>query len=72
MRKAVIQRVDTFLFHGEPWFEIAFTYLDEPDAVHAVRMGNDGVPPHTQPGDIVWVATMMNTVTGFHRNRPAD
>lgn len=70
MHKAVIQNLKTFLFHGEPYFEVAFTYLEDPDHLQRCRLGNDALPPHTKAGDIVWVQTLMSTVVGFHKEPP--
>lgn len=66
-RKAIIQKLDMFLLHGEPYFEVAYSLTDEPGSFRVCRMGNDGLPPHTQAGDIVWAEFLMDTVLAFKK-----
>jgi hypothetical protein len=71
MRKVIIQRMDMFLHHGEPYFDMAFSYLDVPgDNLSSCRLGNDAVPPYTKVGDILWAESVMNTVIRFQKSPP--
>ncbi len=53
MRKAIIQRMEMFLHHGEPWFTLGITYLDDPELIYTIRLGSDAIPAHSKVGDIV-------------------
>lgn len=66
-KKAVVQQLDPFLFHGEPYFQVGLTFVDDPEYIHKIRLGSDAVPPQTRVGDIVWVETVMGTVIKLYR-----
>lgn len=68
MRKVIVQRMDMFLHHGEPYFDLAISFLDIPNEnLTACRLGNDAIPPYTKVGDILWAESVMGTIIRFQK-----
>jgi hypothetical protein len=67
MRKAIIQRMEMFLHHGEPYFQIGLSFFDQPENVVVLRLGNDALPEQSKVGDIVKAVMLMGTVIRLER-----
>ena len=68
MRKVIVQRMELFLHHGEPYFNMAVSFLDtSSENLTQCRLGNDAIPPYTKVGDILWAETVMGTIIRFQK-----
>ena len=61
-REAVIRQVQPYELHGTPYYQLIFSYADEPNVAREARLASDAVYPDPQPGDAVLVEAVLNMV----------
>jgi hypothetical protein len=62
-REAVIHRVYPYLLHGEQYYEILYSYTNEPDALHQSRVSHTNIYLNPQEGDHVLIEAVLNVIT---------
>ena len=62
-REALIHRVNPYLLHGEQYYEILYSYTNEPDALRQSRIAHDYIYPNPQGGDRVFIEAILNVIT---------
>jgi hypothetical protein len=62
-RDAVIHRVNPYLLHGEQYYEIHYSYTNEPDTLRQSRTAHDYIYPNPQEGDHVLIEAVLNVIT---------
>ncbi|MBI1886044.1 MAG: hypothetical protein HYS09_07025 [Chloroflexi bacterium] len=66
-REALLRKVQPYSLHGEPYYQLFFSYADEPEAVREARMAATNVYPNPQEGDTVLIDSVLNVVTGVEK-----
>ncbi len=62
-RDAVLRRVNPYLLHGEQYYEIFYTYTNEPDTLRQSRIAHNYIYPEPQEGDPVLIEALLNVIT---------
>jgi hypothetical protein len=62
-RDAVIHRVNPYLLHGEQYYEIHYSFTNEPDTLRQSRIAHDYIYPNPQEGDDVLIEAILNIIT---------
>ena len=62
-RDAVLRRVNPYLLHGEQYYEIFYTYTNEPDTLRQSRIAHNYIYPDPQDGDPVLIEALLNVIT---------
>lgn len=62
-RDAVIHRVNPYLLHGEQYYEILYSYTNEPDTLRQSRIAHTNIYPSPQDGDHVLIEAVLNIIT---------
>lgn len=62
-RDAVIHRVNSYLLHGEQYYEILYSYTNEPDTPRQSRIAHTNIYPNPQEGDHVLIEAVLNVIT---------
>ena len=62
-RDAVLRRVNPYLLHGEQYYEIFYTYTNEPDTLRQSRIAHNYIYPDPQEGDPVLIEALLNVIT---------
>ncbi len=62
-RDAVLRRVNPYLLHGEQYYEIFYTYANEPDTLRQSRIAHNYIYPDPQEGDPVLIEALLNVIT---------
>lgn len=68
-REALIHRVDPYLLHGEQYYEIVYSYTNEPDALRQSRVAHDYIYANPQEGDHVLIEAVLNIITEISKKR---
>jgi len=63
VRDAVIHRVNPYLLHGEQYYEIVYSYTNEPDTLRQSRVAHTNIYPSPQEGDHVIVDAILSVIT---------
>ncbi len=61
-RDAVLRRVNPYLLHGEQYYEIFYTYANEPDTLRQSRIAHNYIYPDPQAGDEVLIEAVLNVI----------
>ena len=62
-REAVIRRVNPYLLHGEQYYEIFYSYTNEPDALRQSRIAHTNIYSNPEEGDHVLIEAVLNVIT---------
>lgn len=62
-REAIVREVNRYELHGVPYYQLAVSYVDEPDSVREVRIAHDSIYGNPADGDRVLVEMVLNVVT---------
>jgi len=62
-RDAVIHRVNPYLLHGEQYYEIFYSYTNEPDVLRQSRIAHTNIYLNPQDGDHVLIEAILNIIT---------
>ena len=62
-RDAIIQRVKPYLLHGEQYYEILYSYTNEPDTLRQSRIAHTNIYPNPQEGDDVLIEAILSIIT---------
>ena len=62
-RDAVLRRVNPYLLHGEQYYEIVYTYTNEPDTLRQSRIAHNYIYVNPREGDSVLIEALLNVIT---------
>ena len=62
-RDAVLRRVNPYLLHGEQYYEIFYTYANEPDTVRQSRAAHNYTNLAPQACNPVLIEALLNVIT---------
>ena len=62
-RDAVLRRVNPYLLHGEQYYEIFYTYTNEPDTLRQSRIAHNYIYVNPRAGDSVLIEALLNVIT---------
>ena len=62
-REAIIRRLNPYELHGVRYYQLAVSYVDEPDSMQEVRISHDAIYANPADGDRVLVEMVLNVVT---------
>ena len=62
-REAIVHKVNQYELHGVPHYQLAVSFVDEPDSVREVRIAHDAIYANPADGDRVLVEMVLNVVT---------
>ncbi len=62
-RDAVPRRVNPYLLHGEQYYEIFYTYTNEPDTLRQSRIAHNYIYVNPREGDSVLIEALLNVIT---------
>ncbi len=62
-RDARIHRVNPYLLHGEQYFEIFYSYTNEPNTLRQSRIAHTNIYSNPQEGDHVLIEAVLNIIT---------
>ena len=62
-REAVIHRVYSYLLHGEQYYEILYSYTNEPNTLRQARIAHTNIYSDPQEGDHVLIEAVLNVIT---------
>ena len=62
-REAIVREVNRYELHGVPYYQLAVSYVDEPDSVREVRISHDSIYDDPSAGDRIEVDMILNVVT---------
>ena len=62
-RDAVLRRVNPYLLHGEQYYEIVYTYTNEPDTLRQSRIAHNYIYRNPREGDSVLIEALLNVIT---------
>ena len=62
-REAVSQRSNPYLLHGEQYYEIFYSYTNEPDTLRQSRIAHTNIYSDPQEGDEVLIEAVLNIIT---------
>ena len=61
-RDALIHRVNPYLLHGEQYYEIFYSYTNEPDTLRQSRIAHTNIYADPQAGDPVLIEAVLNVI----------
>ena len=61
-RDALIHRVNPYLLHGEQYYEIFYSYANEPDSIRQSRIAHTNIYSDPQEGDEVLIEAVLNVI----------
>ena len=61
-REAVINRVNPYLLHGEQYYEIFYSYTNEPDTLRQSRIAHTNIYSDPQAGDQILIEAVLNVI----------
>ena len=64
---ARVEGLRAFLFHGEPWVQLYFSHLDEPETIRSERFSRDSLPDGLRVGDEIKVFYLLGSVASIRR-----
>lgn len=62
-RDAVLRRVNPYLLHGEQYYEIFYTYTNEPDTLRQSRIAHNYIYLNPREGDSVLIEALLSVIT---------
>ena len=65
--EAVLHRVNPYLLHGEQYYQILYSYANEPDTVREARLAHTNIYPDPKEGDTVLIEAVLNIITEIKR-----
>ncbi|MCH8814179.1 MAG: hypothetical protein IH957_03650 [Chloroflexi bacterium] len=66
-REGVIRRVKPYLLHGEQYYEIVYSYADEPDALRQARVAHTNIYASPEAGDEVEIDAILSVITEIRK-----
>ena len=69
-REAVIRKVRPYELHGTAYYQLLFSYINEPEAVHEARIAGDVIYAYPKERDAVLVEAIVGIVTNVGRKEP--
>ncbi len=66
-REAVINRVNPYLLHGEQYYEIFYSYTNEPDTLRQSRIAHTNIYSGPQAGDEVLIEAVLNVIMEINK-----
>lgn len=64
---ARIEGLRRFLIHSEPYTQVYYSHLDDPDTIHQTRMATPDLPDGLQVGDTVVIYSVVGVVAEIRR-----
>ena len=61
-RDARINRVNPYLLHGEQYYEIFYSYTNEPDTLRQSRIAHTTIYSDPQASDRVLIEAVLNVI----------
>lgn len=65
--QATIEGLRQFLIHSEPYIEIYYSLMDDPDTIHQTRLGSADLPEGLKVGDRVTIISVLGVVAAIHK-----
>ena len=65
--QARIEGLRPFLIHSEPYTQVYFSHLDDPDTIHQTRLGSADLPEGLKVGDQVLVYSVMGVIAEIRK-----
>ena len=65
--QARIEGLRPFLIHSEPYTQVYFSLLDDPDTIHQTRLGSADLPEGLKVGDQVLVYSVMGVIAEIRK-----
>ncbi len=62
-REAIVRNVNPYELHGVRYYQLAVSYVEEPDSVREVRISHEAIYASPADGDRVLVEMVLNVVT---------
>ena len=62
-REAIVRKVKPYDLHGVPHYQLAVSFVDEPDSVREVRIAHDSIYANPSAGDSIVVDMILSVVT---------
>ena len=62
-REAVVRNVKPYELHGVSHYQLAVSFVDEPDSVREVRIAHDSIYANPSAGDSIVVDMILSVVT---------
>ena len=69
-REAVIRKVRPYELHGTSYYQLLFSYINEPEAAHEARIASDAIYADPKEGDAILVEAIVGIVTSVRRKEP--
>ena len=62
-REAIVRNVKPYELHGVPHYQLAVSFVDEPDSVREVSIAHDSIYANPSVGDSIVVDMILSVVT---------
>ncbi len=62
-REAIVRGVKPYELHGVSHYQLAVSFVDEPDVVREVRIAHDAIYANPAEGDRVLIEMVLSVVT---------
>lgn len=66
-REAVLHRVNPYLLHGEQYYQLLYSYANQPDITQEARVAHTNIYPDPKEGDTVLIEAVLNIITKIER-----
>ena len=66
-REAILHRVNPYLLHGEQYYQLLYSYANEPDSVREARLAHTNIYADPKEGDAVLIEAILNIITEIKR-----
>lgn len=62
-REAIVRKVNPYDLHGVPHYQLAVSFVDEPNMVQEVRISQDSIYANPSVGDSIVLDMVLSVVT---------
>lgn len=69
---ARIEGLRQFLIHSQPYTEIYYSHLDDPETIHQTRLASGDLPEGLQVGEDVTIFAVLGIVAQIRRPDQGD
>ena len=69
-REAVIHRVNPYLLHGEQYYEILYSYTNEPDTLRQSRIAHTNI--YSEPQEVTRYLSRRSSMSSWRSRRRDD
>jgi len=56
-----------FTLHGQPWVDLFYSHLDDPETIRRERFNRDSLPAGLKVGDEIVVFYLLDTLASIRR-----